>query len=75
MSHLKSNPFGQSPLRSDARVIPYGHASELEASLVQLLECGELDQLEAIAERSWNDEPLVAPIKALDMAAEAHVAG
>jgi hypothetical protein len=75
MSHLTSNPFGQSPLRSDARFIPYAHASELEASLVELLECEELDQLDAIAERSWIDEPQAAPVRALEMAAEAHIAG
>ena len=75
MSHLKSNPLGQLPLRSRAGFIPYAHASELEASLVELLECGELDQLEAIAERSWIGKPQAPPVRALEMAAEAHVAG
>lgn len=75
MSHLTSNPFGQSPVRSHARFIPFAHASELDASLVELLECGELDQLEAIAERSWIGESQAAPVRALEMAAEAHIAG
>lgn len=75
MSHLTSNPLGQLPLRSYARFIPYAHVSELEASLVELLECGELDQLEAIAQRSWIEEPQAPPVRALEMAAEAHVAG
>ncbi len=75
MSHITSNPFGRSILRRNARFIPFAHVSEVETSLVELLECEELKQLEAIAERSWIDAPRAAPVRALEMAAEAHIAG
>ena len=75
MSHLTSNPFGRSNLRRNARFIPFPHVSEVETSLVELLECEELEQLEAIAERSWMDAPRAAPVRALEMAAEAPIAG